>query len=148
MWKWRIAQNAIFHSTSAICTSSITRLVCPPKFFHNPCTLFPLGIKVVPREIKDCLCKKINKVYYGRCENSELSLLAFPLFYWKRANLARIYKIFITLTLIKTWWKKRHADNCGSYENDIFCEIGKFGKDSSKIKNHDVSTSPRSFSSV
>ena len=29
----------------------------PPKFFHNPCTLFPLGITVVPREIKDCLCK-------------------------------------------------------------------------------------------
>ena len=29
----------------------------PPKIFHNPCTLFPLGITVVPREIKDCLCK-------------------------------------------------------------------------------------------
>ena len=47
---------------SAICTSPITRLVFPPpppptKFFHNPCTLFPLGITVVPREIKDCLCK-------------------------------------------------------------------------------------------
>ena len=44
---------------SAICTSPITRLVCapPPKFFHNPCTLFPLSITVVPREIKDCLCK-------------------------------------------------------------------------------------------
>ena len=22
---------------------------------------------------------------------------------------------------------------CGSYENDIFCEIGEFGKDSSKV---------------
>ena len=51
----------------------------------------------------------------------------------KRANLARIYKIFITMTLIKTWWKKGHVDNCGSYENDIFCEIGEFGKDSSKV---------------
>ena len=46
---------------SAICTFPITRLVCArhpsPKFFHNPCTLFPLGITFVPREIKDCLCK-------------------------------------------------------------------------------------------
>ena len=23
----------------------------------------------------------------------------------------------------------RHVDNCGSYENDIFCETGEFGKD-------------------
>ena len=57
MWKWRIARNAIFYSTSAICKSPKTRPVCPPKFFHNPCTLFPLGITVVPREIKDCVCK-------------------------------------------------------------------------------------------
>ena len=34
-----------------------TPCFCPPKFFHNPCTFFPLGITVVPREIKDCLCK-------------------------------------------------------------------------------------------
>ena len=47
--------------------------------------------------------------------------LAFTLFYWvtKRANLTRIYEIFITLTLIKTGWKKRHVDICGSYEHDI-----------------------------
>ena len=29
----------------------------PPQFFHDPCTLFPLGITVVLREIKDCSCK-------------------------------------------------------------------------------------------
>ena len=29
----------------------------PPKFFHDPWTLFPLGITVVLREIKDCSCK-------------------------------------------------------------------------------------------
>ena len=30
---------------------------------------------------------------------------------------------------IKTRWEKRHVDNCGFYENDIFCEISEFGKD-------------------
>ena len=30
---------------------------------------------------------------------------------------------------IKTRWQKRHVDNCGPYENDIFCETGEFGKD-------------------
>ena len=30
---------------------------------------------------------------------------------------------------IKTRWQKRHVDNCGFYENDIFCETGEFGKD-------------------
>ena len=25
-------------------------------------------------------------------------------------------------------WQKRHIDNCGFYENDIFCETGEFGK--------------------
>ena len=29
----------------------------PPILFHNRCTFFPLCITVVPREIKDCLCK-------------------------------------------------------------------------------------------
>ena len=29
----------------------------------------------------------------------------------------------------KTRWQKRHVDNCGLYENDIFCETGEFGKD-------------------
>ena len=41
----------ISHNTRALFAPS------PFKFFHNPCTLFPLGITVVPREIKDCLCK-------------------------------------------------------------------------------------------
>ena len=61
-----------------------------------------------------------------------VSFFTFLLF-TKRANLTRIYKIFITLTLIKTGRKKRHVDNRGSYENDIFCEIGEFGKDPSKV---------------
>ena len=47
-------KHDFLYSSSAICTSSVTHLVCPPKFFHNPCTLFPLSITVVPREIKDC----------------------------------------------------------------------------------------------
>ena len=63
-----IPQNGIFYSTSAICTSPITRLVCPPKFFYDPCTLFPLGITVVPRESKELLIQ--NNVYYRRWENS------------------------------------------------------------------------------
>ena len=33
------------------------------------------------------------------------------------------------LAKIKTRWQKRHVDNCGLYENDIFCETGEFGKD-------------------
>ena len=42
-----------------------------------------------------------NKVYYGRWENGELSLLAFSLFYCLRKGQIR---------------QKRHVDNCGSYE--------------------------------
>ena len=84
MWKWRIARNAIFYSTSAICTSPITRLVCPPKVFRNPCTLFPLDISVVLMQ---------NEVYYGRCENSELFPLAFSLFYCLRQG--QIWQEFI-----------------------------------------------------
>ena len=138
MWKWRIARNAIFYSSSAICTSPITRLVCPPpqKFFHNPCTLFPLGITVVLRDIKDWLCKTRSTMEDVKWRILPFSFLTFLLF-TKRANLTRIYKIFrtltLTLTLIKTGWKNRHVDNCGCYENDVFCEICEFGKDSSKV---------------
>ena len=46
------------------------------------------------------------------------SFFTFPLF-TKRANLTRIYNIFITLNLINTGWSARHVDNWGSYENDI-----------------------------
>ena len=38
-------------------------------------------------------------------------------------------KIISGLAKIKTRWQKRHVDNCGLYENDIFCETGEFGKD-------------------
>ena len=43
----------------------------------------------------------------------------------KRGNLTKIHK-----SLVKMWagWQKRHVDNCGFYENDIFCEIGEFCK--------------------
>ena len=42
----------------------------------------------------------------------------------------QIWKKFISgLAKIKTRWQKRHVDNCGFYENDIFCETGEFGKD-------------------
>ena len=43
----------------------------------------------------------------------------------KMTNLAKIYK-----SLVKMWagWQKRHVNNCGFYENDIFCEIGEFCK--------------------
>ena len=35
----------------------------------------------------------------------------------------QIWKKFISgLAKIKTRWQKRHVDNCGLYENDIFCE--------------------------
>ena len=48
-----------FYSSSAICTSPIKRLVSPPppNFSVILALCFPLGITVVPREIKDCLCK-------------------------------------------------------------------------------------------
>ena len=41
------------------------------------CLLFLLGIRVVPREIKDNAYAKFwgaNKVYFGRCANGPLSL--------------------------------------------------------------------------
>ena len=59
-----------------------------------------------------------NKVHYGRWENGELSLLAFSLFYCLRKGQT---------------WQKRLVDNCGCYENHIFCENGEFGKDLSKV---------------
>ena len=39
----------------------------------------------------------------------------------------QIWQWFIGLAKIKPRWQKRHLDNCGSYENDKFCEIGEFG---------------------
>ena len=137
MWKWRIARNAIFYSTSVICTSPITRLVCPPKFFHNPCTLFPLGITVVPREIKDCLCKTRsimqNMVYYGRCESSELFLLAFSLFNCLRKG--QIWKEFI-----KVWQKCKQDDKrgrliiAGFTKMTYFAKLENLAKDSLHVK--------------
>ena len=83
MWKWRIAQNAIFYSTSAICTSLITLLVCPPQFFHNPCPLFHLGITVFTREIKDCVCKTRSIMEDVKMANSPFSFYTFLLGYEK-----------------------------------------------------------------
>ena len=56
MWKWRIAPNAMFYSSSAISTSPITRLVCPQYFSITVALSLPC-VLVVPREIKDCLSK-------------------------------------------------------------------------------------------
>ena len=71
---------------SAICTFPITRLVCPcppPQFFHNPCTLFPLGITVVPREIKDCLCKTRSVMEDVKIANYPFKLFHFSIVYDK-----------------------------------------------------------------
>ena len=37
----------------ATCTSPIMHLICPPKFLHNLCFSFLLGITAVPREIEN-----------------------------------------------------------------------------------------------
>ena len=53
-------------------TSSIIHLIWPPETLRNLCFLFLLGIRVVPREIKDNAYTKFwgaSKVYYGRCAN-------------------------------------------------------------------------------
>ena len=50
--------------------------------------------------------------------NGEFSLLAFSLFYCLRKGQI---------------WQKGRVDNCGSYGNHTFYEIGEFGKDSSKV---------------
>ena len=42
----------------------------PPQIFHNHCTLFPLGITVVPKEIKDCLGKTRSITEDVKMENS------------------------------------------------------------------------------
>ena len=42
----------------------------PPPIFHNHCTLFPQGITVVPREIKDCLDKTRSTMEDVKMENS------------------------------------------------------------------------------
>ena len=132
MWKWRIARNAIFYSSSAISTSPITRLVCPQYFSITVALSFPCVLQSSQEKLKTAYAKQglLWKVWKWRV--LPFSFFTFLLF-TKRANLTRVYKIFKTLALIKTWWKKRHVDNGGSYENDIFCEIGEFGKDSSKV---------------
>ena len=56
-------------------------LICPPKFLHNLCFSFLLGITAVPREIENNAYaifllgggwgggegEGANKVHYGRC---------------------------------------------------------------------------------
>ena len=133
MWKWRIARNAIFYSSSAFYTSPLTNLVCPSKFFHNPCTLFALGITVALWEIKDCLCKTRSIMEDVKMRILPSSFFTFLLF-TKRANLTTTYKRF---GKNQNRMKKRHVDNCGFYKNDKFCEIGEFGfiKGPAKILN-------------
>ena len=54
------------------------RLKCilfTPQILYNHCYQFPLGIRVVPREIEDNGYAKFlgkNKVHYGLCEDIEL----------------------------------------------------------------------------
>ena len=92
--------------------------------------IFTLGFAVVPRESKDCFCKTRSFMEDVKMPNSPF--YPFSLFYCLRKG--QIWHEFIKgLAKIKTGWKKRHVDNRGSYENDIFCEIGEFGKDSSKV---------------
>ena len=54
----------------ATCTSSIMRLICPPKILHNLCFSFLLGITAFPREMENNAYAKFwgaNKVHFGRC---------------------------------------------------------------------------------
>ena len=43
-------------------------------------------------------------------------------------QITNLAKIYLRFGKFKTRWQKRHVDNCGFYENDIFCEIGEFCK--------------------
>ena len=116
--------------------SPITRLVCAPPLpnFSITLTLYLPWVLQSHEKLKTTYAKQGLLWKMWKWRNLSFSFFTFTLFK-KRANLRRIYKIFITLTLtlIKTGWKKRHVDNCGCYENDIFCEIGQFGEDSSKV---------------
>ena len=64
----------ISHNTPCFCTP-------PPQFFHNPCTFFPLGITVVPREIKDCLCKTRSIMEDVKIANYPFQLFHFSIVY-------------------------------------------------------------------
>ena len=44
-------------------------------------------------------------------------------------KMTNLEKTYLGLANIKTRWQKRYVDNCGLYENYIFCETGEFGKD-------------------
>ena len=44
-------------------------------------------------------------------------------------KMTNLEKTYLALANIKTRWQKRYLDNCGLYENYIFCETGQFGKD-------------------
>ena len=111
---------------------SLPRPLPLPNFSMTLALYFPWVLQSFQEKLKTAYAKQglLWKMWKWRI--IPVSFFTFLLF-TKRANLTRIYKIFITLTLIKTGWKKRHVDDRGSYENDIFCEIGEFGKDSSRV---------------
>ena len=90
----------------------------PPNFSMTLALYFPWVLQSFQEKLKTAYAKQglLWKMWKWRI--IPVSFFTFLLF-TKRANLTRIYKIFITLTLIKTGWKKRHVDDRGSYKNDI-----------------------------
>ena len=96
------AGNVMFYSLSAICTSP-TRLVCPPKFFHNLTLYSPWVLQSSQEKLKTASANKGLLLKMWKWRVLPFSFFTFPLF-TKRANLTRIYKIFITLNLINTGW--------------------------------------------
>ena len=65
------------NSDSEIGNSPLIHPVYPPKFLHNLCFLFLLGITAVPREIEDNAYAKFggggggNKVHFVRSASGE-----------------------------------------------------------------------------
>ena len=64
------------NSDSEIGNSPLIHPVCPPKFLHNLCFLFLLGITAVPREIENNGYAKFegwgsNKVHFVTCARGE-----------------------------------------------------------------------------
>ena len=58
MWKWHIARNAIFYSSSAISTSPITRLVCPQYFSITVALSFPCVLQSSQEKLKTAYAKQ------------------------------------------------------------------------------------------
>ena len=89
----------------------------PPNFSMTLALYFPWVLQSFQEKLKSAYAKHglLWKTWtWGILPVRFFTFLLFK----KRENLTRIYKIFITLTIIKTRWKKRHVDNRGSYENE------------------------------